>query len=239
MMRGARRFTVLSRSRSRWFAGSPRANLENPVSYWKAPPRRESSISINICFPQLYELWNHDSNVKIPRTGQGDFRFAGAYWVDGNVQRRDDFSEILGYGWRLGDWCTAAKVETSIGDDTHRESSAIVGKTMFDNTPYPATNPEDHFDFEVSVLPGVYEVAVEFGDVVHPCSQTVQIENQRPQHVDLKAGVHRWVTIDEVVVSDPYLTVRLGLRDDHMRAAIRRLTFVRKSEQAETDDSAL
>jgi predicted TIM-barrel fold metal-dependent hydrolase len=43
--------------------------------------------------------------------------FAGQYWTRGNRQYLDQYSDFISYGWLLGPWCTAGRVETSCKDE--------------------------------------------------------------------------------------------------------------------------
>ena len=198
--------------------------MDPPPDY----PHRYSNV-LN-CFPQLYELWNDGLHLERPQFSEGDFLFAGQYWTNGNEQHRDGYSDLLGYGWRLGDWCPAAKVETSTGSDVRSDASAVLRKTMFQDSVKPSRNPKDDFEFEVSVGNGTYDVRVELGDIVHPTSQTVGIEFGVPRSVILEAGAHRWVEFERVNVTDGHLTVRIGLSDEQQPAAIRRLIFTARPQ---------
>ena len=66
-----------------------------------------------------------------------------------NVKRQNAFDEKLGYGWLLGDWCPAKKVEPVEGKDQF--SSALLRKSLFAGTVSEATNPLNYFDFEMTV----------------------------------------------------------------------------------------
>lgn len=178
-------------------------------------------------FPQMYELWYGDLKPH-PRTHLNDsFRFAGQYWTRGNCQYLDQYSDLLGYGWRLGPWCTTGRVETSRVDEGVKPGqSARLKKTMHTVTPHPAQNPKDYFDFEINVSNGRYFVQAEVGDMYDPTWQKVEIEGRDTGIYELDKTLD-WTPIINVPVQDGKLTIRIHLRDSSTPAGIRELHFTR------------
>ena len=93
-----------------------------------------------------------------PRTG-GDFQFGGRDWIDGNRQHLDAHSDLIGYGWRLGDWNAADKVESTTWHHNREvnrlhEGGTLLRREMLSETAHPAVNPSRRFNFDVAVKTG-------------------------------------------------------------------------------------
>ena len=177
-------------------------------------------------FPQLYELWRGSLTIETQIRTSGNFRFANQYWEDGNTQRLSAWSEVLGYGWQLGDWCAAGKVETSLTDEGGKPfQSARLSTIMHQQTSRPARNPLGRFDFEVAVEDGCYRVRAELGDHYAATWQRVEFEGSDAGAFDLPRGELAWTDEKRVAVNDGRLTVRIQLRDDRTPAGLRNLVF--------------
>lgn len=181
-------------------------------------------------FPQMYELWHGDLEPRPPVRPSGSFKFAGQYWTRGNQQFLDQYDDIVGYGWRLGAWCTASKVETSWPDGPSKPGqSARLHKVMYQNSSRPARNPEDHFDFEVAVPDGYYDVQAQVGDAYAATWQKISFEGADAGVYELDRTL-AWTPAKRVRVRDGRLTIRLQLRDEEAWAAIYELHFTRSTE---------
>ncbi|MHB8897555.1 MAG: M23 family metallopeptidase [Thermoguttaceae bacterium] len=177
-------------------------------------------------FPQLVELWCGTPPIPTPSRTSASFRFADQYWNNGNTQYLGAWSDVLGYGWQLGDWCTAGKVETSLVDEgTGPFQGARLSKTMHRQTRHPARSPQDWIDFEVRVDNGSYRVRAEVGDHYAATWQRVQVEATDAGTFELPPGLLRWTGDQPVEVRDDRLTVRIHLRDDQTPAGLRNLVF--------------
>ncbi|MFC1714244.1 M23 family metallopeptidase [Candidatus Poribacteria bacterium] len=180
-------------------------------------------------FPQMYELWHGDLEPRPKVWISGSFRFGGQYWTRGNRQHLNQYDDILGYGWLLGNWCTAGKVETSLPDDGGKpDQSARLQKVMFQGSPSPAVNPSNYFDFEIAVENGWYGVGARIGDVYAKTWQRVCIEGTDAGVYELDHEL-RSIPDVKVLVTDGKLTVRLELRDDGTCAGIHELNLTRMS----------
>jgi hypothetical protein len=189
------------------------------------PPFKDRYRHVLNCFPQLYELWQGSLDVLPPPVTSGEFRFAAEYWRNGNRRRLHAFSDTIGYGWLLGAWCTANKVEASFPNDgTRPGESARVRKVMHSQTRFPAVNPNDWCDFEVAAPNGVYRVKAEVGDAYTATWQRVAFEGVEAGVFELPSGELRWTPELKVRVRDGRLTVRLMFQDQGI-AAIRELLF--------------
>ena len=180
------------------------------------------------CFPHLVELWHGSLTLEIPVRTSGNFRFANQYWEDGNRQHLSAWSDVLGYGWQLGDWCAAGKVETSLTDEGGKPfQGARLSKIMHQQTEHPARNPQDWFDFEVAVENGTYRVRAEVGDQYAATWQWVEFEGVDAGTFELPPGQLRRTDERPVTVNDGRLTARIQLRDNRTPAGLRNLTFER------------
>jgi hypothetical protein len=193
-----------------------------------APSFKDRYQAVLNCFPQLYELWHGNLEHVAPPVTGGEFRFAQEYWRNGNCRRLHAFSDTVGYGWRLGDWCTAGKVGASFSNDgTHAGESARLSKVLHQQTRSPATNPHDWFDFEVRVEDGDYRVKAEVGDAYADTWQRVEFEGVDAGSYGLPRGRLEWTPEKTVSVKDGLLTLRFRIKDDGTPAGLRDLYFVK------------
>jgi hypothetical protein len=183
------------------------------------------------CFPQLAELWHGSLSIETPIYASGTFRFANQYWEDGNTQRLNAWSDVLGYGWLLGDWCAAGKVEHSLPDEGGKPfQSARLSNLMHAQTNQPARNPQDWFDFEVAVKNGTYGVRAEVGDHYAATWQLIEFEGTDAGTFELPGGELAWTEEKHVAVRDGRLTTRIRLRDGRTPAGLRNLVFERYAQ---------
>ena len=69
--------------------------------------------------------------------------------MTGNRKRVSNYDDLVGYGWLLGAWNPAGKVEGHLQPDWG--GNACLRKTLFGGLAAEATHPEDHYDFQVAV----------------------------------------------------------------------------------------
>ncbi|MCB1122755.1 MAG: peptidoglycan DD-metalloendopeptidase family protein, partial [Verrucomicrobiae bacterium] len=174
-------------------------------------------------FAMLYELWNDDLELRPKIWSWGMWTFVRNRATVQNVKRQNAFDEKLGYGWLLGDWCPAKKVEPVEGKDQF--SSALLKKTLFAESVSAATNPKDFYDFEIAVPNGNYSVNLLLGDVYQPTWQRVEIEGIDAGTYDLPPNALSWVGEKRARVEDGRLTVRIHLKDDATYASLSELSF--------------
>lgn len=194
------------------------------------PPFKDRYQNLLNCFPQLYELWHGTLDVIAAPVSSGEFRFAQEYWRNGNRRRLHAYTDTIGYGWLLGDWCAAGKVEASFPNDgTHPGESARLRKVMHVQTRSPATNPHDWFDFEVAVVNGFYKVKAEIGDAYTSTWQRIEFEGVDAGIHVLANGEMKWTPEKLVEVEDGRLTLRIHLKDGQTNAGVRELDFVKST----------
>jgi murein DD-endopeptidase MepM/ murein hydrolase activator NlpD len=179
-------------------------------------------------FPALFELWHGTLEAPARTWREGEFEFARHRWLNGNRQRISSYDNVVGYGWRLGAWCAAGKVEfSSHADKTMPGGVALLRKTMHTDTPYPAKNPLDYFDFEVAVENGTYAVGAVFGSRDDRTWQRVTFEQTEAGVFALEAGESARTPRKQVTVADGRLTMRVFLKDAETAAGVNTFSFKR------------
>ncbi len=191
---------------------------------WGEVPDYEHRYANSIpAFSMLYELWNGDLEIRKKSWSWGQWSFGRDKAVVENVQRLNGFDEKLGYGWLLGDWCSAKKVEPTEAKGSF--ASALLRKTLFKGTVSEAINPESYYDFEIVVPDGNYAVNLLLGDVNEPTSQQVEVEGVKMGTFELRANHLSWTGRRKVAVRDGRLTVRIHLKDGNTYASLSEILF--------------
>jgi hypothetical protein len=170
------------------------------------------------CFPHLYELWHGDLDEHVPVFDNAVFTFGEPKQLCGNKLHRSAYTDVNGYGWRLGEWCPARAVERG----------AVVRRTLYPGTAAEARNPEEHFDFAVRVVPGTYEVQARVGNAHGPSWQEVAFNGVSAGTFDLRDGGLLRTPARNVAVPDGLLVVRLRVRGEEL-AGITELQFRRQA----------
>lgn len=187
-----------------------------------SPEDRYTNL-LNI-FPACCELWHGSLDVPPRRHERGHFRFGLNRDVSGNVKRLDWFSELTGYGWRLGRWNAAARVEGFVYNP-EGSGCARLPKTLFAGSPAQAVNPDDFYVFSVAVEPGRYTVTARVGDPHGPSWQRVSCNGTDCGTHELPEGETAWTDPQTVDASDGLLDLRLDLKDGQTPAALAELRF--------------
>ncbi len=170
-------------------------------------------------FPGLYELWYGDLADHSASRTRADWKMYNAeYWKQDYTSGRYRYDEIVGFGWKLGAWCPGGAVEH---DDNE---SVLLRKTLYKGTASAVTNPDNYYDFEVDVMNGDYEVAVELGAANQATWQQVYFEGVLQGTHALAAGEFAWTPSDTVRVSDGKLSLRF-VTDGDTYAGIRHIRF--------------
>ena len=194
-------------------------------------------------FPQIYELYY--GSLGHPRriwTKSSSWRYVDGnredidYWVFycdtfhndsikyGNRVHREGYNDVVGYGWNLGTWCTAYKMDTV---DIYQDSNVRLSKTLFAGTAAEAVNPNDYYDFEIDVENGYYDVRARVGDRDAASWQQVLFEGVDAGTFSQAAGAFVWTPKQTVAVRDGKLTIRLALKDASTLAGLRMLSFAK------------
>lgn len=187
------------------------------------PSYRDRYTNLLNFFPQLYEIHNGSLVPENKVRTEGNFTFGYKKEACKNFQRLDEFSELTGYGWKLGKWCTSQKVESA---EDEKGGNARLRKKLHSGTKAESENGEIFYDFEVAVENGHYIVNATVGDTFEPSNQKVFFEGIEAGSFDLNKGGFFETTKDlEIQVTDNKLTLRLELADDEKWAGIRELNF--------------
>jgi hypothetical protein len=98
---------------------------------------------------------------------------------------------------------------------------------MHTDTPYPAKNPLDYFDFEVAVDNGTYVVGAILGSRDDRTWQRVTFEQTEAGVFALEAGESTSTPRKQVSVADGRLTMRVFLKDAETAAGVNTFSFKR------------
>lgn len=181
-------------------------------------------------YPALYELW-HGDLAPHPRVWHsGHFLFDRYRAGTGNAKRLNAYADCVGYGWCLGDWNPTEKVESAYPNDWG--TNARLRKTLFEGLPAEATNPDDHYCFEVNVAPGTYEVRALVGDGAHATCQHLSFNGIGAGEWCCEANAFSWTPAVRVPCEDGTLIVRIDL-DGDIPAGLAELVFARRDPPRE------
>jgi len=176
--------------------------------------RYENIVSF---FPQMYELWYNDLEYHTPVYEQKRFTFGRPYYSIENKKGDSEYDDIIGYGWNLGKWCTAAAVEVYSNKDM---GNIRLRKILWAGTAAWAENPNNYFNFEVNVENGTYKVLARVGDCLLPSWQKVAFEGLDAGTYLLDNGEYTWTPELTVTVADGKLTLTILLKDQYTCAGV-------------------
>lgn len=179
-------------------------------------------------FPQMYEVDNGHLKTKKNVRNEGHFTFGHRKQLCRNFKRLDEYNELIGYGWKLGEWCKPQRVESVESD---WGGNARLNKVLYSNSKAESENPKSYFDFEVDVENGIYEVNAIIGDSFAPTSQKLFFEDKEIGTFKVNKGEYKKTDSFKVNVKDNKLTVRLELTDDETTAGINELNFKKISSK--------
>lgn len=157
-------------------------------------------------FPQLYELYFKNTFNFSKTFTRGKIEFARKPVHNGNQKNITSFEEYSGMGWNLGKWNSTEKVmfcnKGEIGN-------ARLKKTLFENSAAECRNPDNYYDYEISVRNGVYRVRAQVGDVEEASWQKIEFEGIEAATYELAPGELKWTSEKVVRVRDRRMTVRI------------------------------
>ncbi len=167
-------------------------------------------------FPQLYELYFPD-NYNFYRTfSKGRIYFGRPRSLNGNQKNATAFEDYLGKGWIIGDWNPTDKVEWVLkGND----GNVRLKKVLFENSEAECRNPQNFYDYEIQVQPGVYRVRAKVGDLILSSWQKIDFEGLTAGTFALKSGELTWTPEKIVKVEDGRLTVRIYFDEENKKVA--------------------
>lgn len=194
-------------------------SVVKPDSFPFYETRYENILSF---FPQMYELWYGDLEYHTPVYEKKQFTFGRPYYTIQNKKGDSEYDDIIGYGWKLGNWCTAANVEVFSYKDM---GNIRLCKILWGGSAAWAENPQNYYKFEVNVKNGLYKVMARVGDCLLPSWQKVKIEDHDAGQYSLYEGEYTWTPELTVAVTDEKLTLTIFLLDQYTCAGISDFKF--------------
>jgi hypothetical protein len=173
------------------------------------------------CFPQLFELYTGTLAPMQKATSKGSIDFGRPEPVSGNIKNTLAYEDFSGRGWVLNKWNPADRVESA---SKGLLGNARLRKTLFGETTIACTDPDNFYDYEINVSPGVYRVRAEVGDAEETSWQKVEFEGVSAGIIELPACIFKWTTERAVKVVDGKLTVRIYFSPDKV-AGLSTLVF--------------
>lgn len=171
--------------------------------------------SVNF-FPQLYELYFKESFSFTKSFTRGIIEFGKGSEYNGNHKNSASYEVYLGKGWLLGKWNKTEKVESiSKGE----EGNVRLRKVLFSGKKAKSTNPENYYEYEVSVTNGVYRIRAEVGDLLLPSWQKIDFEGVTTATYSLAAGEQKWTNERVIKVTDHKLTIRVHVDSETNKVA--------------------
>lgn len=185
------------------------------------PEHDERYFDLLNCFPQMFELWHGDMQVRPKVWKEGQFTFGHKKDKVENKLRMAVYDDIVGYGWRIEDGCTAGAIDSY----PNQGLNLPLNKVMHEGTRAECRNPENFIDFEVTVEPGHYSVRVKVGDMEKSSWQHVTLCGVEAGTFELEANCFQWTTETTINVQNGRLIIRIELKDNYTRAGISELHF--------------
>jgi hypothetical protein len=176
-------------------------------------------------FPQLFSLYSPHGEYAGRSFSRGRITFGKPRWLGGNQKNTMAFEPYSGKGWRLGNWCTADKVEWVSNSSN---GNARLRKVMYEGTSAQCINPSDHFEYQISVQNGTYRIRAKVGDLYLPSWQKIEF-NELPVTVkSLDAGQSEWTGERILEIHDGTIVVRIYTdKENELVAGLEEIVFQR------------
>ncbi len=177
------------------------------------------------CFPQLFGLYfRQDENIS-RSFSKGKITFGRLRQLTGNQKNTMAFEPYSGKGWVLDKWCVADKVEWVASGVN---GNVRLKKVLFEETPAVCKNPDDFFEYRITVPNGTYRIRAKIGDAYLPSWQKIEFEGIASVTKSLGAGETYWTGERIVVVKDGSLDVRIYVdAENKMVAGLSEIVFQR------------
>jgi hypothetical protein len=187
------------------------------------PSYQDCTANVVNCFPQIFELYYNQSSGKSKHFSKGIIAFGKNKAVNGNEKNASSFESYLGKGWILGRWNVADKVEYV---SAKRDGNVRLSKVLFKNYSAECRNPENWYDYEISVPIGIYRIRAKVGDISLQTWQKMEFENIDAGVFQNRQGEFKWTSEKVVKVMDGKLTVRIYIDEENkMPAGISEIVF--------------
>lgn len=167
-------------------------------------------------FPQLFCLYFGDFSYTGRSFTRGVISFGKPRRNNVNQKNSMAFENYSGRGWVLGPWCIADKVEW-VADEN--EGNVRLKKVLFENTPAQCINPNEYFEYQISVSNGTYRIRAEVGDLFQPSSQKTEFNGIPAGTRELRAGQFDWTNERAIEVQNGKITVRIYPGKENERVA--------------------
>ncbi len=187
------------------------------------PTMKECSDNVINGFPQVFGLYNQRGIFIVRNFSRGKIVFGEPRSARGNALNNLEFEPYTGKGWVTGKWNPADKVEwISKGND----GNVRLKKVLFEGTPAECANPNDYFEYQISVLNGTYRIRAKVGDVYLPSRQKMEFEGTDAGTKNLRAGEFSWTGEWIVKVKDGTLNVRIYIdKENKLPAGLSEIVF--------------
>lgn len=167
-------------------------------------------------FPQIYGLYFQFGTNATRFYTRGRITFGFPRQVSGNRKNVHAFESYTGKGWLLGKWNPADKVEwVTAGPD----GNARLQKVLFEGTPAQCRNPQNYFEYQITVRNGTYRIRARVGDLHLPSWQRIEFEGVASVTKSLDAGETDWTNERVVKVNDGTLNIRIYMDEQENRVA--------------------
>ncbi len=167
-------------------------------------------------FPQVFGLYYRQSAYILRSFTRGKIVFGGPRYLNGNQLNTQEFEAYSGKGWVTGSWNPADKVEWIGKGD---EGNVRLKKILFEETPAQSKNPNDFFEYRITVRSGTYRIRAKVGDALLPSWQKIEFEGVDAGIKNLKAGDYSWTGERLVKVSDGTLNVYIYVNSENKQVA--------------------
>lgn len=168
------------------------------------------------CFSQIFELY-YKNLTGFPKSfTKGRIFFGKNRLQNGNQKNTLSFEYYSGKGWQLGKWNIADKVDWVAKGI---EGNARLAKILFAGSKASCTNPENWFDYEISVHNGAYRIRAKLGDLKMPSWQKIDFEGVNAGTFSLSEGEQKWTNERIVKVNDGRLTIRIYVDENNEKVA--------------------
>src|SRR5690606_4662916 len=94
-------------------------------------------------------------------------------------------------------------------------SNVRLKKVLFEGTEAQCTNPEDYYEYRITVKNGRYRIRAKMGDAALSSWQRLEFEGVYAGEKMLKAGEYSWTGERIVVVQDGSLNIRVYVDPDN------------------------
>ncbi len=167
-------------------------------------------------FPQMFELYYNKSFNFSKLFSKGNIVFGQKNNTNGGDLNNLPFEEYAGKGWLLGCWNVFNKVPFAMKGD---QGNIRLYKVLFKDTRAESVNPENYYDYEITVKNGTYRIRAKIGDVEMATWQKVEFENISAGEFSFAKAQYEWTPEKIVKVRDGSLTVRIYIDPENKMAA--------------------